>query len=125
MNSKRALAVLAASLAIGATVYWLVTTGSIAFDAALWREGEKASFGADDTRARMADGLLESHILIGKSRSDVVAMLGPPTTTGYFREFDLVYWLGAERGFIRIDSEWLVLRLDKSGTVSEARIVRD
>jgi hypothetical protein len=37
----------------------------------------------------------------------------------------MVYWLGPERGFIRIDSEWLVLRLDQSDIVREVRIVRD
>ncbi len=37
----------------------------------------------------------------------------------------MVYWLGPERGLIRIDSEWLVLRLDEGGVVREFRIVRD
>jgi hypothetical protein len=30
-----------------------------------------------------------------------------------------------ERGFISIDSEWLVVRFDTAGKVSEYRIVRD
>lgn len=52
-------------------------------------------------------------------------MLGPPSDVGYFRTYDLVYWLGLERGFMRIDSEWLVVRLDATGTATEARIVND
>jgi hypothetical protein len=40
-----------------------------------------------------------------------VALLGEPPKTEYFKEFDLVYYLGPERGFMGIDSEWLVLKL--------------
>jgi hypothetical protein len=55
----------------------------------------------------------------------VVALLGEPRRTRYFRQYDLVYWLGPERGMISIDSEWLVLRLDKRGRVTEERLVTD
>ena len=37
----------------------------------------------------------------------------------------MVYWLGDERGYMSIDSEWLVVRLDGEGKVAEYRIVRD
>jgi hypothetical protein len=73
----------------------------------------------------MADGLVESETLKGKAKVAVLAMLGPPTETDKFKDYALVYWLGAERGFIGIDSEWLVVNFDKSGTVSEVSIVRD
>ena len=52
-------------------------------------------------------------------------MLGEPPTTEYFTDWNLVYNLGAERGFLSIDSEWLVLRTDQSGVVIQAAIVRD
>ncbi|MDP1417231.1 hypothetical protein Q8G35_02285 [Peribacillus simplex] len=40
-------------------------------------------------------------------------LLGSPTE--YFKENDhVVYFLGAERGIIRIDSEWLVILFDGS-----------
>ena len=52
-------------------------------------------------------------------------MLGEPPETEYFRDWDLVYWLGPERGFMSIDSEWLVLRLHENGRAAECRIVRD
>jgi outer membrane protein assembly factor BamE (lipoprotein component of BamABCDE complex) len=73
----------------------------------------------------MADGLLRSEVLSGKSRSEVEALLGPPTVTDKFMGSGLVYWLGPERGFIRIDSEWLTLHVDRAGKVSEVRIVTD
>jgi hypothetical protein len=58
----------------------------------------------------------------GQRRS---ACSGKPSEEGYFREWDLVYWLGPERGYMSIDSEWMVLRLGKDGKVAECRIVRD
>jgi hypothetical protein len=98
----------------------------IAFDRSAWLAGETADFSSDAPRLRMADGLIASRVLLAKHRSEIEAMLGQPTSTAKFRAYyDLVYWLGAERGFISIDSEWLVLRFDTAGRVAEARIVRD
>ena len=34
-----------------------------------------------------------------------------PRSTEYFRDWSLVYNLGRERGFMAIDSEWLVVRI--------------
>jgi hypothetical protein len=84
-----------------------------------------AAFSSKATRGCLVDDLLRSHELRGRSRSEVVALLGEPPKTDYFREYDLVYWLGPERGFISIDSEWLVMRLDSLGRVSEYRLVTD
>ncbi len=76
-------------------------------------------------RARIADRLISSQALIGRSKSDIAKMLGEPPPTEYFREWDMVYILGSERGFFSIDSEWLVIQLDSSGTATDASIVRD
>ena len=59
------------------------------------------------------------------TREQVIAIVGEPDKTEYFRDFDMVYWLGPERGFMSIDSEWLVFRLDDQNRVSEYKIVRD
>jgi hypothetical protein len=95
------------------------------FDAALWRSAGNPPFDDEAPRLRMADGLLKSGALLGKTRSEVGDMLGPQTTSSKFREFDLVYWLGPERSFVRIDSEWLVMNLGPDGRVENARIVTD
>src|SRR5262249_49413546 len=79
----------------------------------------------DETRERMADGLIKQRTLIGKTRAEAVDMLGTPPWSNYFPEYDLVYWLGAERGLVRIDSEWLVLKLGPDGRVSEATLAQD
>ena len=91
-----------------------------AFDSQTWKQGNQ-----DEVRIRMVDSLLRHHNLIGKSRGEVVALIGEPDNTSYFREYDMVYRLGMERGFISIDSEWFVLRLDANQVVTKFRIVRD
>ena len=94
------------------------------FDAAAWRDTTQA-FGPLAIRGCMVDDLLARHGLQGQSRPEVVALLGEPRPTTYFREYDLVYWLGPERGPMSIDSEWLVIRLDAQGRVREHRLVTD
>ncbi len=76
-------------------------------------------------RARIADRLISSDVLIGKSRTEIVQILGEPPPPEYFRDWDMVYNLGAERGYFSIDSEWLAIRLGKSGHATEAIIFRD
>jgi hypothetical protein len=90
------------------------------FDSALWKGGED-----EGVRLSMIDAMLLTHELRGLSRGEVDALLGPPTDTDYFSSWDLVYWLGPERGFLGIDSEWLVIRFGKDDRVFEWAVVRD
>ena len=125
MTAIKALTVTAAaiaSIAVAVGIYWHVTHGPSQFERSIWLQGETAS---DSPRLRMADGLLRSEVLLGKSRAEIEAMLGPPTSTDKFRDSGLVYWLGQERGFISIDSEWLTLNFDQAGKARDARIVTD
>ena len=120
-----AVAVFAGVLGVAAVAYSPPSQHPLAFDAAVWAQGEQVPFSSDAPRLRMADGLVASGVLIGKTRMDVEAMLGPPTKTNKFKSYDLVYWLEGERGYISIDSEWLVVRFANVGTAREVRIVRD
>ena len=93
------------------------------FDATRWREA--AASDNPPVRLQMIDSLMRSRRIDNLTRSQVDALLGPPNGDGYFADWDLVYWLGPERGWMRIDSEWLVIRFGPSGRVTEYRIVRD
>ncbi len=73
----------------------------------------------------MADRLLSDGALIGLTRAELVGMLGEPPKTNYFSDWDVVYWLGPERGLAGIDSEWLIVRIGEDGRVAEARLVTD
>ena len=93
------------------------------FDAVEWRSADPSR---TNTRTRMVDDLLRSGQLKGKSRAEVMALLGQPRPVpGYFERSDLVYRVGPERGFISIDSEWLVLQFDRSSNVVGVKIVTD
>jgi len=77
-------------------------------------------------RLRMVDDILDSRILIGKSKDEIARTLGrDDKESGYFREWNSIYRLGPERGFIRMDSEWLVIKFDQMGVCVEAAIKRD
>ena len=80
----------------------------------------------------MVDDLIASALLDAKSYTELLDLLGPDDSmrgteygAGYFQDCRLVYWLGAERGFLSIDSEWLVIRLGENGRVTGYRIVTD
>jgi hypothetical protein len=93
------------------------------FDPVAWK-ADTPSF-TNAVRIRMVDDLLRRHSFRGMTRDEVAGILGEPAATGYFRDWDMVYWLGPERGYISIDSEWLVFRLDGQKKVTDCRIVRD
>ena len=94
------------------------------FSQTQWSDSTLA-YGPLAVRGCMVDDLLARQRLRGATRREVVAMLGEPPETPYFRDYDLVYWLGPERSLMSIDSEWLVFRLDATGRVAEHRLVTD
>jgi len=73
-------------------------------------------------RGCMVDDLLDGHELRGMTRAQVVALIGEPDRSDLFPEFDMIYWLGPQRGLIGIDSEYLVLKLDKQNRVASAEL---
>ena len=115
-KKRRRLAPIFAVAALSAAaLYWGVADAPLPFYSTWWHAGEQDWADPLHRRHRMADWLVRSNRLLGQRRADVVALLGEPPPTEYFKEWDMVYLLGAERGFISIDSEWLVLRLDVDG----------
>ncbi|SDX30577.1 hypothetical protein [Tepidimicrobium xylanilyticum] len=76
-------------------------------------------------RVKMVDDMLQKHKLVGQTKKDIVKLLGDATNTDYFKEDNnVVYYLGDERGFISIDSEWLVITFDNN-IVVEVKIETD
>ncbi len=113
------LRAIAATAVFGALAACPPTPGA-PFDPVAWAE---ADYGSGD-RLPMADELLRSRALIGKTRAEVVTLLGEPPTTSYFSDWDMVYLLDPCRCLFPVDDEWLVVRLD-NGRASEVRIVQD
>lgn len=77
-------------------------------------------------RVYMVDDLIDTHDLKGMNQNEVIILLGEPTDTEYFQsEGNMVYYLGDERGFISIDSEWLIIEFDHSEKVKNYFIATD
>ena len=94
------------------------------FDSDLW-QNDQAINREPYPRLRMVDNLLKKHNLNGKDHNEIITLLGKPEETPYFKEYEIVYWLGPERNFISIDSEWLVININEKGIVDEYHVFTD
>ncbi len=95
------------------------TVNEQSFDPAAWQAAQPDQ----STRAEMAADLVRSERLIGLTRAEVIALLGPPTATANFEPWDLAYALGPCLDcYMPIDPAWLVIRLTDD-RASEARII--
>ena len=120
---KIAILVIILAAAFG-TFYLWNNHNQTEFNSQKWKE--LSSYKNDKlTRVDMVDDLLEKHQLKGKKKNQVIDLLGTVTKTDKFQDWDMVYWLGPERGFMSIDSEWLVLKLNKENEVIDVQVVRD
>jgi hypothetical protein len=119
-------------IAVFAVLLWPTVTERLnrtSFDPVTWKSWDSRDRSPDAARIRMVDDLLERHPLHGLGRDAILGLLGPDDKAGigrgYFSDYDLVYWLGPNRGFIGMDSEWLVIRFGPDGRVAEHRLVQD
>lgn len=101
------------------------------FDSATWKatKGDTSDYAP---RLYMVDYLMERQLLLGKTKSEVLELLGEPDranagvrqdVVSYDR--DLIYWLGPERSFLRIDSEMLVIDIGDDGLVTGVYLETD
>jgi hypothetical protein len=90
------------------------------FDAQVWRQsGEER--GSWPPRLCMVDSLLRSKKLKGLTHAEVIELLGEPEEKGFpggAQSCDIHYYLGPERGLIRIDSECLSITFGPDGKVN-------
>ncbi|MBS0183246.1 MAG: hypothetical protein JSS39_12655 [Nitrospira sp.] len=97
------------------------------FDSSLWTSGESFAFVKGDItpRQKMLSDVVA--VLPGKTRSEIEAALGPSLDTLYFASTgrDLIYFLGPERTYLSLDSEWLLIWLDENGRFLRYSIAND
>jgi outer membrane protein assembly factor BamE (lipoprotein component of BamABCDE complex) len=117
----RKLAAILLMMLLGSCSTQPTRAGCREFDSVTWSKADTRK----QIRAPMAESLIAQCKLRGMTRKQIVQILGQPTKTNYFREYDLVYVLGPERGFISIDYEWLVIKLGPDGRVVNYLIVTD
>lgn len=118
------LALVVAAALVTVLAFWRFgqTDMTIEFDRDLW-VSETRIYDEDYPRLQMVKDVL-TRLPQGMSRTDVEALLGPATDTPYFRDHDLVYWLGQSRGGLSIDSSWLVIDFENDG-LRAARVLTD
>lgn len=72
----------------------------------------------------MLEDFLERYPLKGRTRNDVISLLGPPTPTDKWEGAEMVYVLGNDGSYMPIDHEWLLIDLDdQQRVVSFSRVV--
>lgn len=103
---------------------WRHCRGYTQFNPTTWQD-PNLIFEPTYVRLCMVDDLLAKYLLLGRPQAGVIEFLGPPEPQNGFTDYDMVYMLGPERQFISIDYEWLVIKLDAAGHVSDASIATD
>ena len=91
------------------------------FDPERWQKAKP--FSGDDARQKMVDDLIQSALLVGKTRSEVIQLLGPPSE--YLGK--MAYCLGSsDDGWfpLSIDNAWLVIEFE-NGVVRECAVRAD
>jgi len=71
---------------------------------------------------------IASSVLPGRGRAELENVLGPSLETPYFKSTgrDLIYMLGPQRdSYFTMDSEWLLIWLDKNGRFERYAIATD
>lgn len=99
------------------------------FNADTWRNQEQVEHDhIRPPRLRMVDNLMSSGRLDGLSRNQVVELLGPPHDKSFpfgAKFCDIHYYLGPERRFPSIDSEWLFITFGDDGKVNRYWLYTD
>lgn len=83
------------------------------FDSELWRSQEENDVSEWPMRLCMVDDLIGKGILDGRTREEVVELLGPPTWD-YAGNAGFCYLLGPGRGVFGIDCETFVIVLENN-----------
>ncbi|WP_144478934.1 hypothetical protein [Cytobacillus oceanisediminis] len=83
-------------------------------------------FNKPSERVDMIDSMFSEVELKGKTKTEIIKLLGEEEEKAYFKEpNNLVYYLGDERGLVSIDSEWLLLWFDDKDIVTDYEIKTD
>jgi hypothetical protein len=90
------------------------------FDSERWKNADVLT----RDRVEMIADLRAQLPLKGLSRAEVVDLLGEPTQTNKCDDWDMIYVLGPT-DYMPIDNEWLVIKLDAAGRISDYDVVAD
>jgi len=92
------------------------------FTGEAWMAAEHDSEGA---RYLMVDDLLAKQPLVGRSRTEIEALLGPLRPPTEYPGGSWCYYLGPEPSFVSVDNIWLGLEFDDGDRVLTTRNLTD
>ncbi len=96
--------------------------GAKRFDRHKWLDADLAQH----TRSDMAADLLMQQPLVGRTKAEIIDLLGNPEQEPHkFAEYDLVYVLGPDRTVTPIDFEWMLIKLDDQGRATRIMFASD
>ena len=87
------------ALVIAISVVWFFEDR---FEQSVW-QSEPTS------RYKLADDIIESQLLIGKTKAEVLELLGAPSSTSVMKEGSLIYNLGKPASFFEPKMEFLLV----------------
>jgi uncharacterized protein YpmB len=97
-------------------------TFSKPFDKAEWIAGINDTE-SPTLRKKMLKNIQSRLLQPGMTQMEIIETLGSSDTDEYFREHDLVYWIGPDSSYI--DSEWLVIDFGEEGKLVSTAVVTD
>ncbi|MDQ5950631.1 MAG: hypothetical protein QG585_573 [Patescibacteria group bacterium] len=86
-------------------------TKQISFDSSMWKDEKLIE--EQQIRKQMIADLTKNYLNESFSQRNILDLLGEPTKTDKFSEFDYVYWLGYDD---YIDSHWLGIQIEDGET---------
>ena len=97
---------------------------TVKFDASLWKQGadSQSSPSRDQSRSKMIADLMNSSLLLGKKREEVLLLLGNPDGMDRkvtFPGWDLYYYVCPSG----VDDRYLLIRFDANSRVSEVKVI--
>ncbi|PSJ40972.1 hypothetical protein [Allosphingosinicella deserti] len=91
------------------------------FDKTAWRDADLSG----RERAEMLPDFLTRYPLNGRTRTEIIALLGEPTPTDKWVGTEMTYVLGNDGSYMAIDHEWLLIELDQRQKAVSFETVRD
>ncbi len=117
------IATLAITHSSAISVIWdhfsFVCSPNQSFDSAEWKRTDEGM--RQRKRAKMVDDLLNKHRLAGMTTTEIQNLLGIPNSVEGSPVNDYVYYLGPERAFPGLESEYLHVRF-RDGKVEKVSI---
>jgi len=129
------IACLVALVSLIASIDWAYTkweeSFDIEFDLQLWNQGSRerlySEFATkiDAPRIKMCRDIINKKLLLGKTKAEITDFLGKPDNFPFWEPWGFNYWVGLQRGPMKMDSAWLAIRFDDTHHAVEVKMKQD